>query len=103
MADPRRRLRIKLAIVAVLALVAAAGETGWGRRVFDPAGYWSAELDRREWALARARADLVALRAALAEASPEESRLLATDIAAAQAAVEQRRRAVAEARAQLRR
>lgn len=93
-----RRHRIKLAIAAVLALVALAGETDWGRRLRDPEAFWARELQRREWELHHARIALTAIRADRLDAEGTARTDLAATEAAARQTVEVLERSVAEAR-----
>ena len=93
-----RRHRIKLAVAAVLALVALASETDWGRRLRDPEAFWARELRQREWELHQARLALTAIRADRLDAEGTERTELAAAEAAARRAAEALERSVAEAR-----
>ncbi len=87
-----RSIRIKIGVLALLLALAVVRETDWARRTFGLDGYWERETVRRELALREAEADLAVIRT---EALP------ASELAAAEAEVQQLRRALAEARSKL--
>ena len=93
-----RRHRIKLAIAAVLALVALAGETDWGRRLRDPEAFWARELQRRGWGLPHAPVPPPPICAPRPHAEGTARTDLAATEAAARQTVEALERSVAEAR-----
>lgn len=87
-----RSIRIKIGILALLLALAVVRETDWARRTFGLDDYWERESVRRELVLREAEADLAAARA---------EPLPAGELEAAEAEVEQLRRALAEARSKL--
>lgn len=98
-----KRHRIKLAVAAMLALVALAGEADWGWSLRDSEAFWTEELQRREWALHRARTELAMIRAESLDVSGPERAALAEAEAAAWGAVVELERSVGEARQKLQR